>query len=264
MLYKRLLDTLLFPRCSGSSNPSDERVTNRRGLSFPDVWAHHSLDPDACFSPSFLQESAVLVISNGLGTAAENAVCLHDLEDVWGTTINELARTIGPGQQGSMVSNMLKLVYRRRGTSKKRPAYTNESSQGPSRSSSHEKPYDKQRYNKKGRAESEDMELQRAIHESLRHGVQSDGLTMQDETSEIVRGQSKDESQGLIQEGDLIHVPGGRTSFEDDLQRAIEESKKSLFEQTRRGSRCIILGFALSTNTNLRSAVPSTCTGFEA
>ncbi|CAE6466336.1 unnamed protein product [Rhizoctonia solani] len=236
MLYKRLLDTLLIPGGSKSLNSSEEDLADRQGLSFADVWAHHSLDPGACFSHSFLQESAALVISNGLGPAAENAVCLNDLENAWDTIVNELIRTIGPGEQGSMVSKTLKLVYRRRGTSKKRSAYTSESFQGLNRSSPPEKPYDKQRYNKKGRAESEDVELQRAIHESLCHGVQSDGLTIQDETSEVVRGR-KDESQGLIQEmGDLIHAPGGRTSFEDDLQRAIEESKKSLFEQTGRGS----------------------------
>ncbi|KAF8753888.1 Exonuclease deoxyribonuclease [Rhizoctonia solani] len=186
MLYRRLLDMLLIPGGPEPSTSSREDLANERRLSFHEVWAHHSLNSDACFSPSFLQESALLVTSNNLGLAAENAVCLKDLENVWHTIVNELIHTIG--------------------------------------------------YNKTGRAESEDVELQRAIRESLSHGVQSDGLTTQDETSEIIRRQTKDESQGSIQEtGDPIYVPSGRTSFENDLQRAIEESKKSVSKQMGKG-----------------------------
>ncbi|KAG8716057.1 hypothetical protein FRC11_010250 [Ceratobasidium sp. 423] len=231
MLYKRLLGTLLAPSASESSK---EGLTNRERLSFPDIWMHHSLDPSACFSPSFLQESSALVFSNGLGPAAENAICLNDLEDVWNTIVDELAHTVGPGNQGGIVSKVLKLVYRRRGMPKKRPAYE-VNSQGPSRGSSPETHHDERRHNKKGRAESEDVELQRAIHESLRHNIRSDDLTTQDETSEVVGTERKEESQGLIREtGDLIWAPGGRISPGGGLQRAIDESKKSYYEQVGR------------------------------
>ncbi|KAJ1302641.1 hypothetical protein OPQ81_002958 [Rhizoctonia solani] len=214
MLYRRLLDKLLVPSCLVSAN---EGPTSRR-LSFPEVWVHHSLDPAACFSPSFLQESAALVFSNGLGSAAENAVCLNDLEDVWKATVDELVHTFGPGEQSSMISKVLKLVYQRRGVSKKRPDYADENSQG-----------------KKGRPDSEDVELQRAIHESLRHGVRSDDLTLQDETSEVMGRQRKDESLGLMQEtGDAVCAPGGWISSEDDLRRPIDESKKSYYKRVGR------------------------------
>ncbi|EUC67023.1 defects in morphology protein 1precursor [Rhizoctonia solani AG-3 Rhs1AP] len=232
MLYKRLLDILLVPANIGSAEGG---AINQQRLSFPDVWTHHSLDSSACFSPSFLQESSALVFSNNLGPAAENAVCLNDLEGVWNTTINELIHTIHPTEQGSMVSNVLKLVYRRRDMPKKRSVRTGNGSQATSRASSPETQYNELRHTKKGRAESEDVELQRAIHESLRHSVRSDGFTLQDETSEVMGRQKKDESQGLIQEAeDPARVPGGWISPEDDLRRAIDESKKSYRKQMGR------------------------------
>ncbi|CAE6507015.1 unnamed protein product [Rhizoctonia solani] len=243
MLYRRLLDTLLAP--SDLESPQEGPI-NREGLSFPDIWMHHSLDPGACFSPSFLQESAVLIFSNGLGPAAKNSICLNDLKDVWNTIVKELAHTVGPGNQDGMVSNMLKLVYRQRGMSKKGSVYK-DNSQGPSRVSSPETRHDEQRYSKKGRAESEDVELQRAIHESLRHSTQSDDLTTQDETSEVV-GTQREESQGLIREaGDPIRAPGGRISPGDDLQRAIDESKKSHHEQVGREGKSVAFEFTLLT-----------------
>ncbi|CAE6454408.1 unnamed protein product [Rhizoctonia solani] len=230
MLYKRLLDTLLVPVCIGSSQ---EGIPNRQGLSLPDVWVHHSLDPSASFSPSFLQESAALVLSNGLGPEAENAVCLDDLENVWNTTVSELVRAVDPGVHDSMVSNVLKLVYRRRGTSKKRSAYAGESTQEPRRVSSPETQCNEQTQSKKERAESEDVELQRAIHESLRHSERAIEFTLQDETTEVMGRQRQDESQELMQDtGSPVRVPGGWISPEDDMQRAIDESKKSYHKQT--------------------------------
>ncbi|KAH7338830.1 exonuclease V a 5' deoxyribonuclease-domain-containing protein [Rhizoctonia solani] len=234
MLYKRLLDTLLVPAGIGSSQ---EGTANRQGLSFHDIWVHHSLDPSASFSPSFLQESAALVSSNGLGPEAENAVCLEDLENVWNTIVSELVRAVGPGEHDGVVSNILKLVYRRRGMSKKRLAYAGESTQEPSKASSPETQYNEQKYNKnlRGRAESEDVELQRAIHESLRHSGRTVDSTLQDETSEVMGRQRQDESEGLMQEtGGPVRVPGGWISPEDDIQRAIDESKKSYHKQMGR------------------------------
>ncbi|ELU40327.1 defects in morphology protein 1, precursor precursor domain-containing protein [Rhizoctonia solani AG-1 IA] len=265
MLYRRLLDMLLIPGGPEPSTSSREDLANERRLSFHEVWAHHSLNSDACFSPSFLQESALLVTSNNLGLAAENAVCLKDLENVWHTIVNELIHTIGPGEQDSMISETLKLVYRRRGASKKRSTHTDEGSQPLNRYRSSKRSCDDQGYNKTGRAESEDVELQRAIRESLSHGVQSDGLTTQDETSEIIRRQTKDESQGSIQEtGDPIYVPSGRTSFENDLQRAIEESKKSVSKQMGKGKDRNAFGSALLAEAKVRSIVAfSTCIGFQ-
>ncbi|CAE6395523.1 unnamed protein product [Rhizoctonia solani] len=188
---------------------------------------------NASFSPSFLQESAALVLSNGLGPEAENAVCLDDLENVWNTTVSELVRAVDPGVHDSMVSNVLKLVYRRRGTSKKRSAYAGESTQEPRRASSPETQCNEQTQSKKGRAESEDVELQRAIHESLRHSERTIEFTLQDETTEVMGRQRQDESQELMQEtGSPVRVPGGWISPEDDMQRAIDESKKSYHKQT--------------------------------
>ncbi|CAE6473993.1 unnamed protein product [Rhizoctonia solani] len=232
MLYKRLLDALLVP---ANVKLAKENVTNRPRVSFSDVWAHHSVDPSACFSPSFLQESSVLISSNGLGPAAENAICLNDLEGVWRTIVDELIGAIGPGEQGSVVSSTLKLVYRRRGTPQKGSVHTSNGSQASSRAPSPETQRNEQRRRKKGRAVSEDVELQRAIHESLRHSIRSDGFALQDETSEVMGRQKKDESRGLIQEtGDPVRAPGGWISPEDDLQRAIDESKTSYCQQMGR------------------------------
>jgi hypothetical protein len=221
MLYKRLLDGLLIPELKSSSKARSETV---RRLLFSDVWTHYSLDPSARFSSSFLEESAVLVTSNGLGPQAEKATCLQELEDVWNNTVNELAVCTNSGEQeAGIVSKTLKLVYRLRGASKMR--YSSSSSKGKSRQQSPENSYEGNRRSKKVRAESEDLDLQRAIHASF--------SGPQDETSEIMREQRKDENQGLARGlEDSLRAPGGWVSHEDDLQRAIEEAKKCYNEET--------------------------------
>lgn len=226
MIYKRLLDGLLTTKKSRK-----KRNKTARRLSLPDVWKHYSLDPLAPFSPSFLKESAVLITTNGLGPEVERATCLKELEDVWNGVVRELADTTGSGEQKSgIVSNTLKLVYRKRVGSKKR---SKSSSKRHSRESSPGSPQKGKRKSKRVRAESEDVDLQRAIHASLAPGSQEEIASIQSETSEVMREGRKDEGEGLVKEPEgNTHTPGSWILRDDDLEGAIAESRRSYKEET--------------------------------
>lgn len=232
MLYKRLLDALL-------QSPTPETPSSAR-FSFHDVWMHHAVDPCAHFSPQFLEESAVLVLDNGLGQEALEARCLRDLENVWEAIVRELGA--GDGETGA-VSKTLKLVYRLRGgrTSpfKKRPAKSSGSTSDTSEIQSQARSgSSRSGGKKKARADSEevDEDLQRAIHASLASSPETyigpdssqRSVEAQEGTAEIMREEQKDE-EGIVGEYGIIGLaPGAWVSSDDeDIQRAIRDSIRS-------------------------------------
>ncbi|KAG9080054.1 hypothetical protein FRC06_007131 [Ceratobasidium sp. 370] len=85
---------------------------------------------------------------------------------------------------------------------------------------------------KRARADSEDVELQRAIHASLIPSSTDVESEVQESAVEVMREAQKDEKETKEVFEDAMRTPGGWISTEDDLQRAIQESIKTYKVET--------------------------------
>jgi hypothetical protein len=180
----------------------------------------------------------VLVLSNDLGPDAGQARCLKDLESVWEGVVRELAGGGRIEDKDGAVSKTLKLVYRlrdRAGEFKKRSAASSCSSDAsqPGESKSPEDQGKTRRGMKKSRADSEDMDLQRAIQASLEPNSADANTEIQESAVDVMQEGRKDEKEGVERlSQDIVRAPGGWISNDDDLQRAIRDSIKSFKAET--------------------------------
>ncbi|QRV94888.1 defects in morphology protein 1, precursor [Ceratobasidium sp. AG-Ba] len=220
MLYKLLLDMLLEPPTSSSSSLSSH-------FSFSDIWMHQSVDASEPFSDLFLEESALLVAANELGATAARAKCLNDLIHAWEEITGEL---LGEGRiknEDGVVSKTLKLVYRLRETAKnrsKRLFALSGPSSGAASSNDIQIVGSSNRSPKKPRADSEDLDLQRAIHASLvPHSIVDTGTQLQEHDADAMQRDENDE-EGIDKiSAELSQTPGGWISPEE-LPHSIQES----------------------------------------
>ncbi|KAG8708400.1 hypothetical protein FRC09_001275 [Ceratobasidium sp. 395] len=239
MLYKRLLDGLLgSPLSPNHSSPSPSPPLSTH-FSFSAIWDHHSVDPSESFSARFLEESALLVLSNQLGPSATKAKCLKDLEHAWEEIAEELVESRQTEDKDGVVSRRLKLVYRlreRAGKLKKRPTAPSSSSSDAGPSSRGKSPSrDKaRRGSKKLRGDSEDVELQRAIQASLHPSPPKVENEIQEAKAEVMREEEKDAQ--VIEDASevFMRTPGSWISTNDELQRAIRDSLATYKSETGR------------------------------